>query len=797
MSKLPVVRNVLPFDVDSKEAPQTLKMVLRSQIRDLFSRRNVFKDCILSNAGLDEFISRWWTHHQNIIRAASIRNEWDWNNLCLHFTGDVARSVNLYKCMKDYYTLIGMTRGDDGYAMRHWNYSRNEPVYDSNSDFYLGRTSRLLYECYSGAFVALILEDKTVDDYTQFTADDAYISVERAEQVKTLIDNATTEDRRGAFITKGINKLLEKEDIIPFNKLPKEIYNYILTNMDNEAKINEFFDSFRNYLEEHVSEFWIDLYKSIGAHQLNGGKGMLKSTVCNKLIKSYYDWLACTSLGTELNPLLVAGNSFEKSVETLKANEFYTEEYIKVRSDSEGYRLSNSASFNVIFARMMEYAKGSIYRESFIVSFHPCDMITCSLGYNWSSCQSWIDNFEDLPKGYGVGTSYSGMYNRGNFQFACANGFIVYIPHEKLEGVPQYMWAKLKRCLVWINDDLSCMRQNNFYPGKPTDEDTLALGKTIREYLQDVCAPFNFTNGTIDWKVVRGRGSNAIYDMSSNELTRIHENYTYTGGRYDDPILAVAYLKKLDKDVNIEYANDFPRFDTGITDTSARSYTKAFFKEESNVCPVCGKHSSHEGYCTKCSKELVQHNGKLYHPSDLFITKINGEDKMFDIDELDNLKDMFVNEDGVAVEFKSAYKVFMPSGIKYFKVLPDYVKECKVCHQYFHSSFMIGDICIEHFNEALAKEDSEVEFTLEEVLEKFIKGTLSFDCNDTDNLIKLLNMLDEKNIVWASRAKASAYIPQTDSAKKMYLSLTNGRLVLSCRAKSTVIKVSNLFKGGN
>lgn len=797
----PIVFKNQRVNVDSKTCPQELKLVLRAELRQVIALRNGFKHCTASNFGLDALIDLWWEHHRNIIRAASLRPEWDWASLSLLFNENVARPVNFYEAKKDFLILTARPDYEDMGLFVSWNFS-TENVCSISPEYegFLGRFHEMLYRIYYNAFKNVVLENKDVDETTEFSNDDAFLSLESVNGIKNFINEHVTEDQRGAFCNKGIHELLEKESYVPFNKLPKEIFDKKFSLRDNGEADMSFTFSLKEYFENHVDDFLADLYKSIGAHQMNGTQGPSKTTLCNKLIKSYYNWLTALTVGFDGNPYSLFSNQFDYYVDQMKSFIFFTDNPFKIRHENrEGFEFVQRGTFDQIFARLQENVKGTLVRESFIVSFHPCDMITCSLGYKWSSCQSWIDDFTDLPFGYGQGSSYQGMYNRGNFQFLCGNGFIAYIPHEKLPGVPQYLWAKKKRCLLWVGDNLDCMRQNYFYPGKSTDQETLAFGKVIREYIQNVCAPFNFSNGTIDWKVRKDCGRHWESNVGDTDFNRFVEYYDPASGRYDDPIMAISYLKTAEGTPTLYYALNFPKLDTGrvqgsYSETSARS----FFSHTSGVCRICGKHTSRGGICSNCSKEMIEHNGEKVHPSDLICINVDGQLKYFGITELEQLDNYVVIEDGTSVEFKSAYKVMMPSGIKYFKELPDYAKQCKVCKQYFHPSFMIGDVCIEHFNNALASDSSDaLVVDVEEVLKAFFAKTLSFDCNDTVNLNALLRLLDTHNVKWISGKKPSEYVPTTNFAKKMYLSLNNkGCLVLSSQAKSTVVRLSILFKKG-
>lgn len=784
---LPKIIACPPFDVDSEQCPGALKLVLREQIRQVFKLRLEFQTRILSNDALDVYIDLWWKNHRSIIRAASIRSEWNWSTLSLVFDENVMRPVNFYRAQRDYLTLLARPDHLLPDYFKRWNFSSNSPVEFSPSyDMYLGENHTLLYKMFVYLFNTVVLEDVTPTKDSVYTDKDAKLSKENCEAIQKFINEHTEEADKRSFFARKFSALFGV-DFVPFNKIPKFLFDYAVAHL---TEYSEKFSHVSDLILKYHEYFEADVFKSIGAHQLSNDVGPVKTTLTNKLVKLFYDWLTALTIGYGGNSIeLETEQPFDYYVNRLKNSIYYfTDEQFKIRdNETGGFRLVNCGTFEQMFARLQENVRGNMSRESFIVSFHPCDMITCSLGYNWSSCQSFIDNFTDFPSGYGTGSTYHGTYNRGNFQFSAGNGFIAYVPYEKLSDRPQFLWAKLKRCLLWVSNDLNCMRQNFFYPGKPSDQETLAFAKVIREYIQNICAPFNFSNGTIDWKSC-SKQVRYVEDLDDSSFIKFRELKTYNSGRYDDPILTVSYLKGT-KDGELIYANDFPAFDTG-------RLGNVYFKYNStNVCPVCGKLHSHEGLCDKCASELVEHNGVMTHPSNLLKIVVDGETKYFDYTELDQLNDYVAVEDGTHVPFKSAFKVFMPSGIKYFKVLPDYVKQCKVCGEYFHKNYMVGEVCIDHINTVL-DDNLDIKIDFDVVLDSFLNSTLSFACNDTEALRKLLNILDNKDVKWQSGKNPSEYIPSSRISLGRFLSCDNKKLIVSSQAKSSVVKLSKLFEKG-
>lgn len=785
------IYNVPMFNVDSIECPKPLKIVIRKQIQDLFSLRIETINLNPTAKAVDLFIDDWWTNHRNIIRAASIRPEFNWSTLSLNFDENVMRPVNLYEASLDFLILLARPHHDCYASFFGWNFSTDVlPEYEYDyplifDETFLGKYHLFLYKIFVELFKEIILEGKVVEESDEFTSDDAYVSKTQAEFFKNFIDENLNVDKKSKFC----KTLLEQDwfsyeaDFLPFNKLAKTIFTYVQTSSADNCK--NFYDNFDDFITDNFNAFKADVYKHIGCQQISNDKGPLKTTLCNKLVKLYYEFLTACTYGMSGNPLSISATFEDRLVSLKNAFDFYSPTPFKVRnSDGEGFTFVKKGSFEQIFARLQENVKGCLVKQSFIVSFHPCDMITCSLGYNWSSCQSFVNIFTDLPRNYGQGSSYSGMYNRGNFQFASANCFIAYIPYEKRTDLPQYLWAKLKRCLIWVGNNLDCMRQNYFYPGRPSDQESLALAKVIREYIQDVVAPFNFSNGTIDWKSNSSsvRYCSQIEDSGFEGINEIA--CTNNGVRYDDPILRVAYLKTANKRSFI-YAKDFNSFGKG-------NRTNVFGGSQHDVCPICGKKlADNSNYCSTCSKQLIIHNNKKYHPLELVHIVKDDKDEYYTIDELDKLNEIVIVEDGTAINFKNAFKVHMPSGIKYFKKLPDYVKQCKICGEYFHHSLMIGDVCIYHVNTVLQDNTTALDFS--EVVQSFLNSSISFSCNDTVALEKLLQVIND-NVLWISGKKPIEYVPTSKISKGKYLYCSHNKLQLTCQAKTAVVELSKLLE---
>ena len=270
---LPKVIDIQRFDVDSKECPRPLRLILRHDIRDLLKRRNETRSCVASNHGLDALLDKWWLHHKNIIRAASIRPEWDWKTLSLIFDENVSRPVNFFEARKDFLTLLARPFYLERSLWSAWSYSPNcvAPFSPSNTK-YLGKFHQVLYSLYIDVFNIVILEDTPVSPEDEYDDSDARLSAEFVNSVKEFISQHTQADQRGAFCTAGIGSLVSDnpDEFIPFNKLPKAIFNKISSVRKNDDEYEALIRSLENYFDTHREDFIADLYKSIGAHQMAG-----------------------------------------------------------------------------------------------------------------------------------------------------------------------------------------------------------------------------------------------------------------------------------------------------------------------------------------------------------------------------------------------------------------------------------------------------------------------------------------------------------------------------------------------
>jgi hypothetical protein len=465
-----------------------------------------------------------------------------------------------------------------------------------------------------------------------------------------------------------------------------------------------------------------------------------------------------------------AHTTFKEAFDFFKSNDrlrYFSYKVFKIRRNYGGFITTHLITYEQMFAHLMELVNGSIDDENFVVSFHPCDLITCSFGYNWSSCMSFIDIFNDFPEGYGSAgngtSSYSGAYHIGNFQMAVGNGITAYIPDVIKE--PLYYVAKKKRILMWVNDDMTAITQNCFYPGRAVDPETSALAKTIRIYLQNIFSLANGSSGTADWITV-SPSTNVPY-------SEVRNGY-FLG--YTDPVFKRSYLKTVENHTNIVYSSTLYSFnartiDFGTPNAIVRGSKILNFNVEPghHLCRVCGLRtpSSDDVYCVEHASEVIpcDNCGKELCADDLI--EISGKAYCVDCYESKHESFRFCDD---TLKLEEIYVLVNTDvGVSYYhdKKHKDIAK-CNKCKEYFTKNLMVGNTCIEH-----SIEQDVVYF--KDILSNLNNGTLAIKFEDSLVLERVLTFFKTENIRWKSGKAADEFLPRDNSK---VLSVSSGCLVL-------------------
>lgn len=726
MSKKPLVSKrfeldvfpIVPFEVTNK-LPQHLRAILKAQMRSLFRLRREYVRP-LDDASLDLFLDRWWSNHWTIIKACSERPEWDWDNLCLNHSKSVAQQP---KFLEGYRDLRYFLKG----CCNHWcrsstvtatpNFRQAVKVLD------IPELSDLILEIYE-EYMYEGLSEKS----TKHTPDLTIESVRKAKDFHAQQSPVMDVEKNGRIIK------LPKFQVVFGNGIGK-LPDVLLANKD----LSSFLDLFR----ENRLLFKAELLKYAGACQtteLNGRtSGISKATLINKLVQLYFRFV-CVKLYIDetTSTRLEAFNSIDVLYDWLVNTSSYTwvsNNPFKIRIEGqEGYREVACGNFNQMFTRILEEVSASTSTEQFIVSLHPCDTITCSFGYNWSSCQSFINIFEAFPEGYGrasrAGSDYSGCYHGGNFNFLQGNGFVVYIPYK--EEYPLYLAAKKKRMMMWVNNDLTAMRQNCFYPGRAKDPESIALASSIRVYMQNVFAHANGTRGTADWIAAPGSKSQSFSFNQTSPSTFI--------GYGSEEIFKISYVKdRTIKDIRHAdkvYALDVAPCEESILSRSYDNSRYVFCKRDGMTV-------------TKPKTVLALNNlGEQAKLDESMTITVNDNLVVSLAWYKENYKSLKYRDGKLLYNSK---KYTDASGIHYVLELPDTVAQCPHCEGYFDKSLLIEGYC-------LTCAASQGSLEISNIKQSFIKGELALSFTEY-SLRQFFELFIDDSIKWKSGKSLRDYIP--------------------------------------
>lgn len=756
-----LVLPVVPFEVTDK-LPQHLRVILSTQIRGIFALRSAYEGQMLQQSALDVLLDEWWKNHWTMIKAASKRPEWSWDDLALLHSKEVLVEPQFVKAERNLrYFVRGCTS----------RFNRTTCLTDipnpGNENVYITELYTIVEEIYKEVIFEG-LSPKSIKHTPYVTID----TVNKCKAYYSTYNPLMDVEISGRSMKWPKFKTIFKEGI---GKLPEVLYK-------NPETFNDFILSLRNNREVFMAE----LYKYIGCCQVNKeNKGVDKSTLVNKLLTLYFQFVLiklkeaplvslCTDDGRYLREL-----DFQEAFDTFINGEYFrwvSNDDFKTRSDNaQGYTMVRTGTYNQMLTRILTEVSGCTVKESFIVSYHPCDLITCSLGYNWSSCQSFIDKLESFPANYGRAgngtSSYSGCYHAGNFGFLAGNGYVAYIPYK--EEYPLFLTAKLKRMLMWTSNSLCSMRQNFFYPGRPSDSDSNALASSIRAYLQNVYATVNGTRGTADW-------------IAYNS-TRVSFTYSNNIGRYfcgyNDPIHKISAVKNSTADLNIIYASKVPLLNTAF-DMAADTYV--------------GNYS----YTSNDYNRYILATRDRCPDSPVVLKALNSKDEFEDTFNFNTITindDLVVTLDWYLKYFKkltftndkllyNSKKYKTANGFRYALELPENVKACAHCGDLFTEDLLINGYCI-----FCAMHNSDLDII--KVRENFCEGKIALSFTE-ETLCMFFDLIPESlNIKWRSGKSLKDFIPQP---KENVLVLDSSYVMLKSKARNTlpIYSLENYMKGG-
>jgi hypothetical protein len=749
---------ILPFEVTDK-LPQHVRVILSKQIRGLFQLRQEYKGKPLQQSALNGLLNMWWSNHWTMIKSASQRPEWSWTDLALLHSKQVTTGVQFVKAERDFIYFIS--------GCNSLRCKSSSLTAAPNTAYATSRnTAPYLIPMYKEIFKEITYEGLS-EKSKQHTP---YLTIESVNRFKSYCE--THNPIEDITLPNGRPGKKPKFQIIfdcGLGKLPEVLFA-------DPSKLEDF----KELLENNEEVFRAELYKYLGCTQTSNLSGKLtgpaKSTIVNKMLQLYFNFVAVNLIQVITLPTrdtLTMNGILDILKES--STRWVSNEYFKHRSEgSTGYTESYLGTFHQMYTRILEEVSGgTVSKEQFIVSYHPCDLITCSLGYNWSSCQSFINDLEHFPDKYGTGSSsYSGCYHAGDFHFMTGNGYIVYIPY--VEHTPLFLSAKLKRMLMWTSNSLTSMRQNYFYPGKPTDSDSIALASSVREYLQNVYSNSNNTRGTSDW-------------IAHKSISRDTFEYDTKIGNffgYDDPIYKLSSVKEAEQSSkNLIYSGKIP-----LLNTSLGSYTYV-------------GNSAYGNYSRSWGSYILASSGITTDTTN-FIEALNADNEPISIPDYEAIvinDDLIVTLEWYAKHLKhlnyvdskllfKSKKYKSATGFKYTLELPSNVKACKHCGELFTEDLLVEGYCV-----ACAANNSEL--SIIKIRDTFLSkaAAIEFDKESLSNFFSL--MPQGTNITWKSGKTLSEFIPEP---RDNVLVLVGTTVVLKSKAKNNlpVFNIITSKKGG-
>jgi len=733
--------------------PDDLKAMLLDDFNLTIPKRREYENP--DNSAILINILKWYTHHYNILECFKTSPYWNERKLALVFDAGIPVIPDFTKAQKLYNLYI--IKPKNSYAMDGGSSSWNCETRASNRVWSVSNNLITLFQKF---FTEVIGEGK--EKFKKGVDINCNISMESVikwkEEMKLNPLQGLGEDKKpfNQFNESFMGTFPPIEGSkIKVNKFA-DIARYLYALCYENRTVSETYSLLETYTE--VLNQWLDLNydlcirslkKELNVTAVNDNVTQKKYSLTVKALQLYNNLHMVLSLAelrkynTEnsevVSNFLSQNNSFDKLVAYTNMHTIYCPEVVRERNESDNHHYSETHDVRPTQyeSKLDVCMNGGFRKETLIISLHPCDLITSSLGNCWSSCHSYVTKFNSFMKEHGIdtdrlGSTYSGTYHRGNFDYLTGNALIAYKPYDIAD--PQFLVAKRKRCFMWLDESLTCLRQNCFYPGKPTDEESKAFALSIREIIQNVVASHNGTNGTQDWT-----SSSKSYSSVPFEETTINgfHGYTNDSSNLSDPAFIRSWVKK---DEKVE--------------------TRSILIGGSYVAWNCP---------TTFGRNSGINSGYSDHPDQ--------GDHIFDVETSDGFVDYqtFLKKHD---NFKFCYDT-MKFEQQFIKVItdnngsfryyhsPDHqdIGKCMTCGNYYLKSLLINGRCLEH---AIA--DKDANYT-DDMIEQWIKGNIGLviDSN-VDNCLRLIAAKCNQNIKWKTGKNLDAYSPSKLIGKVMVIS---------------------------
>ena len=736
------------------------------EVEEVLKTRSDYRNKYLSCAvGIN--ILKWWAHHSKIINVARTHPDWDEDKLIINLTNDkytyhVNPDYRLGKVLLDImmvkpsssYIYCGGISSDNVYLdLDYVNYSRcNNPLPLSIIKFFRRVYDIIVCEDFDDSNVWKTL-DVNISKETVLRLKEEYPSIQSFNQETRTPHNELSEEFGSdvkkftdIFTVYFLKKIITSDDISYSDY--RENLNRVIREI--EVLFNPYEYCYNLLLRSILCE--------LRCFTLTNNIGQSKIKLINKII-SIIEIISNIIIDKDT---LTSGAFFNvqsiKNYSSVRKYDFtFYEDVKKRREGGDGYYMSRSIGYDQCLDLLVRALQGGDLKLNCYISFHPCDLITSSLGNSWSSCHSFVNIQNAFMREHNIdpncGSTYRGMYHLGNFDYMTGDAFIVYEPHDSHLS-PAYFVPKVWRMFMFINSDFTAIRQNCIYPGKKQDKILEARSKTIREIIQELVNPFNGKTEGQTWLKTKKE----ICDLPFDEVCpQRFRGYNYnTDVEWGDPSECRSYLQGCDSYSDIMYGGD-PVYWNGPNTIIEANYNCSdevgYISTSLKSCEYCGKYleSGERHFCSDCKE----------HHHDLFF-KINNSTSYYTYEQyLNALPSMKYCED--TKQYEDHYISYY-DGNEYhyrYKDVSD-LCQCKSCGRYFTVDYMEGSFCKDHY----IKNADDIDAMIELFKDKQVVFTTS---NMEKTRTLLLYMEDTTDICWASGKKPSEFIPNSNKVLGMFM----------------------------
>ena len=725
-----------------------LRLKLREEIKEVFTMSREYSRAIpqVTNPQLDAYIDAWYSNHENLIGVLSSQPDWSWKDLAIIRNKDFKSEIDFTKAFYLYRFLI--------YRPSHETLKQHAKQLPT-AHAMCAPTVLPLREMMMELFEEVILDGLDLKKCRAGSPHNKpYVSALEADKYKKLFaDNRPSYQRDdGTYVDK-----FEEVFGAKFGRLPEYYFDAIYKNRSFVNKNFALLD-LTSKLEDadNYALFKLTFLRYLSLDKISNktGNGVDKTMIISKLTDYYFRLISPLTYDNQFysknlsasNPFSFGSHEnfkdFYEGTETLNgfierglnAIHLSRDFTIKNRTSSGSFYNSSTASYNQVLTMITENVHSTTIKEVYVLSVHPCDMLNASLGYGWSSCHSFSNIMPDNGVTY-RGNGGVGGYHVGNFEFSAGNAMVYFIPSEFKEGVPLWKTPRIQRQWIWVNNSLTAMRQNYFYPGRPSDKDSIKRAQELRVYLQNLFASYNKTVGTSDWVLST--------DVRESNLGG-HSN------GYNDPVIARTKVKGVDIEPII-YSNKLQMFNNPGVKWSGNAILPS---SSVDFCRICNKPVlNHEHHvCSSCRSEFVkcEVTGELAHPSEM----IKVSDKYLSYKAFLSKEELYkycVDTDQLEEVYVA---VNSATGLVYYHD-PNHkeIGICKSSGNYYLKSILIDGYAPEFLPDSVG-------VSMEDILSRFKNGEIAFSFEVSSEADRVLKHLTESSdLKWKSGKMPSAYCP--------------------------------------